>query len=219
MSSTLSPCILHRSGHLKVERCLLECFSGGLDHLTSPIVTVAVSGPSRHDLQGSLDPHTAGPGAGGPSRGIRPLSARTTPLTTGPNQERNLSDPNPNPSSLGYGLPSADPGRDAHRTKKHHSVVVAPASSLAASSRPGNARDTSFSAGAGPGKLVVVDTRLSGGGKGVQCRGTGVLQGVRAIYGAGRMPLFFFEVDARSVWAGSGHITHIYYSFSGIEYP
>ena len=58
------------------------------------------------------------------------------------------------------------------------------------------ARSEDFRLWAGPGKLVVADTRLSGGGKGVQCRGTGALHGVRAIYGAG-MPLFFFEVDSR----------------------
>jgi hypothetical protein len=56
-----------------------------------------------------------------------------------------------------------------------------------------------FKVGCGLGKLVVADTRLSGGGSGVHCRGTGILQDVRAIYGTGTLPLFFFEVDAR--WA------------------
>jgi hypothetical protein len=185
VSSTLSPCILHRSGHLRVERCLLECHSGGLDHLTSPIVTVAtVSGPQVS----SSDPASPDHAGASPTRSTRSLSFQTqahtqlAPCSSVPHCYISSSEI----------VSSARKNLDAARSAKHP-LVVTPA---AASARPGNPLGD-LSAGAGPGKLVVADTRLSGGGQGVQCRGTGVLQGVRAIYGTGRMPLFFFEVDAR----------------------
>mmetsp|Transcript_12358 Transcript_12358/g.26697 ORF Transcript_12358/g.26697 Transcript_12358/m.26697 type:complete len:422 (+) Transcript_12358:74-1339(+) len=52
-------------------------------------------------------------------------------------------------------------------------------------------------AAAGLGRLCVSETRITGGGKAVQCLGTGSLQAVRVIYAARGLPLFFFEVDCR----------------------
>lgn len=160
----MSPCILHCSGHLRVERCQLTCYSGGLDHLSSPIVTVAASAP--------LNASAATFAPAGP--------AAAAVIVSGSSEAEAEATSS---SSLCTALPAA-PTRPV---KQRRTTPV----SVSLTGR--------FSIGAGPGKLVVADTRLSGGGKGVRCLGTGALQGVRAIYGAGRMPLFFFEVDARSV--------------------
>ncbi len=46
------------------------------------------------------------------------------------------------------------------------------------------------------GKLVVSETQLTGGGKGISCKGTGALRSVRVIYCTAQDPLFFFEVDS-----------------------
>ncbi|GMH34554.1 hypothetical protein BSKO_02388 [Bryopsis sp. KO-2023] len=41
ITAHLSACILHRSGHLRVENCHLTCEPRGLGHLCSPLVTLA----------------------------------------------------------------------------------------------------------------------------------------------------------------------------------
>ena len=45
MRSVVSPCIVHRAGQLRLEHCKLTCQSQGLDHLCSPILTLAASPP------------------------------------------------------------------------------------------------------------------------------------------------------------------------------
>ena len=166
----MSPCILHRAGHLRVERCHLTCYSGGLDHLSSPIVTVAASALPLACSAATSDAAV--------------LAVAVTATGTS------------------AAAAAADSSGSSHCT------VLSAATECPVTARPvKQPRATPASAsltdrlslGAGPGKLVVADTRLSGGGKGVRCLGTGALQGVRTIYGAGRMPLFFFEVDARLV--------------------
>lgn len=39
--ATMGACVMHRRGRLSVENCLLRCDAGGLDHLFTPLVTVA----------------------------------------------------------------------------------------------------------------------------------------------------------------------------------
>ncbi|GAX82033.1 hypothetical protein CEUSTIGMA_g9461.t1 [Chlamydomonas eustigma] len=138
IQSSLAPCILHRCGQLRVERCFLTCHSGGLDHLSAPIVTVATVNPPPPPPLTALGSH------------------KMDEIVHNKFQE-----------TLG--------------------VYFSPPAPCVAD----------FRSGSGLGKLVVADTRLSGGGSGVHCRGSGILQDVRAIYGTGKMPLFFFEVDAR----------------------
>ncbi len=145
-SGSIAPCVVHRQGHLRVDRCQLTTLSRGLDHLSSPIVTLAKFSP--------LSPAIPAAAVGGQ------LGQTTLPLLT----------------------ESYAPQQGIAKQQR-----------LTLDQRLGAAIDC------GPGKLVVSDTRLSGGGHGVHCRGSGVLQSVRAIYGAGSMPLFFFEVDARLV--------------------
>ena len=58
-----SNCILHRQGQVTVDSCQLECYAGGLGHLFSPLITMAVSGLSRQQrLQGTLRKQEAGMG-------------------------------------------------------------------------------------------------------------------------------------------------------------
>ncbi|KAL3140655.1 F-box protein skip5 [Trebouxia sp. C0010 RCD-2024] len=44
IKATLSNCILHRRGKLTVEGCKLHCYASGLEHLFTPLVTLATSG-------------------------------------------------------------------------------------------------------------------------------------------------------------------------------
>lgn len=44
IKATLSNCILHRRGKLTVEGCKLQCYAGGLEHLFTPLVTLATAG-------------------------------------------------------------------------------------------------------------------------------------------------------------------------------
>lgn len=50
ISSTLGPCIMHRRGALLVERCQLTCQAKGLEHLVSPLVTVAAATGMTHGM-------------------------------------------------------------------------------------------------------------------------------------------------------------------------
>lgn len=44
IKATLSNCIMHRRGKLTVESCKLQCYAGGLEHLFTPLVTLATAG-------------------------------------------------------------------------------------------------------------------------------------------------------------------------------
>ena len=44
IKATLSNCILHRRGKVTVESCKLQCYAGGLEHLFTPLVTLATAG-------------------------------------------------------------------------------------------------------------------------------------------------------------------------------
>ena len=44
IKATLSNCILHRRGKVTVEACKLQCYAGGLEHLFTPLVTLASAG-------------------------------------------------------------------------------------------------------------------------------------------------------------------------------
>ena len=48
ITATLSNCILHRQGKVTVEGCKLQCYAGGLEHLFTPLVTLAAAGLSKH---------------------------------------------------------------------------------------------------------------------------------------------------------------------------
>lgn len=47
IQATLSNCILHRRGSVVVEGCKLQCHAGGLEHLFTPLVTLAAAGIKR----------------------------------------------------------------------------------------------------------------------------------------------------------------------------
>lgn len=119
--ATLAPCITHRAGQLSVERCLLSCESGGLDHLCAPLLTLAC---------------LCAPPAAGTAAAVAAL-----------------------PRAAGGGTGGGSP--------------------------------------VGEGRLTVTECRLLGGLHAVQCRGTGSLQRVRAIYHASSK-LFWFEIDCRA---------------------
>ena len=44
IKATLSNCILHWRGKVTVEGCKLQCYAGGLEHLFTPLVTLATAG-------------------------------------------------------------------------------------------------------------------------------------------------------------------------------
>ncbi len=54
LASLIGPCVVHRRGHLHVEGCVLACDAAGLDHLCSPLVTLAISPPSQSSAGGAL---------------------------------------------------------------------------------------------------------------------------------------------------------------------
>lgn len=48
IQATLSNCILHRRGRVTVEACKLQCHAGGLEHLFTPLVTLAAADLRKH---------------------------------------------------------------------------------------------------------------------------------------------------------------------------
>lgn len=47
IKATLSNCILHRRGRVTVEGCKLQCHAAGLEHLFTPLVTLAAAGLTK----------------------------------------------------------------------------------------------------------------------------------------------------------------------------
>jgi len=64
IKATLSNCILHRRGRVTVEGCKLQCHAAGLEHLFTPLVTLAAAGLSKQQQLQQQWPVVTGKEAG-----------------------------------------------------------------------------------------------------------------------------------------------------------
>lgn len=215
--SGLAPCVLHRSGHLRLERCSLTCTAHGLEHLASPIITVARSPPATAATVAATAATAAATGGaagallasiaqaaqvcGGGLAALAqacrgPAAVPISVGTTGDGRPAAATGAQGADGTPGASACSSSHGCNSSSSSSKEAFRLAARVSAAAARAPAFAPQALLS-GAGLGRLVVAETQLSGGGQGVHCWGSGGLRGVRAIYGAASSPFFFFEVDSR----------------------
>ncbi|GAB4819561.1 hypothetical protein N2152v2_006607 [Parachlorella kessleri] len=166
--SRLGSCVTHRRGRLAIEGCWLRCESEGLDHLVSPIATLATSGPAAAPAPSPLPAaaanlrEVAGQGVlmGQPGGHERGQQERENPLKRGLRCEHGVQQQQGKEEGAGAG-----------------------------------GQEWEAAAAAGPGLLAVVESKITGGGVAIRTQGTGSLRSVRVIYESSAT-LFWFDVDS-----------------------